>query len=163
MASVQRDEVLKRLTHIKTLVDHFWLRWHSEYLLELRNDHRRSQQKSHGVTVNVGDVVVVAEDGVRRGQWRLALVEELVPGRDGLVRGALVKCASTGAALLGCEDRSRNCTRSNLRMFAEIPGLWKADLTNQQSCQRRSHPTQLSRLSVHLEQQRSKLTSIDNN
>ena len=88
--SVHRDDLLRRLAYIKLLSDHFWSRWTSEYLLELRNAHR-SNQPSHGPKISVGDVVLIAEDGVKRGQWSLALVERLMEGVDSKVRGAVLK------------------------------------------------------------------------
>ena len=45
--------------------------------------------------LKVGDVVIVMEDGIRqRTAWRLGRVESLVVGRDGHVRGAMLKTVS---------------------------------------------------------------------
>jgi hypothetical protein len=43
-------------------------------------------------TISVGDVILVHDD-VPRLLWKLAVVEELVPGKDGLIRSnrAIVK------------------------------------------------------------------------
>ena len=41
--------------------------------------------------VEVGDVVVVYEEERKRGEWRMGVVESLVTGRDGIVRGATVR------------------------------------------------------------------------
>ena len=41
--------------------------------------------------VAVGDVVIVHEDGLHRGLWKLGGVESLIKGKDGLVRGVVVK------------------------------------------------------------------------
>ena len=38
-----------------------------------------------------GDVVIIHEDGLHRGLWKLGRVESLFKGKDGLVRGAVVK------------------------------------------------------------------------
>ncbi|XP_065180199.1 uncharacterized protein LOC135810634 [Sycon ciliatum] len=96
LATVQRDDVLRRLVHIKQLTDHFWTRWQAEYLLELRNAHRKPQSASRGAEVGVGDVVVIHEDGVARGLWNLARVEKLLTSKDGQVRGAVVKHTTNG-------------------------------------------------------------------
>ena len=58
-ASVQRDGILKRLAHFDQLLKHFWSRWKSEYLLELRNAHCTANQHRKGTNISVGDVVVV--------------------------------------------------------------------------------------------------------
>ena len=91
VALIQRDSLLHRLKHLNMLLDHFWSRWRKEYLLELRNAHRSSHQWQNGIDVCVGDVVVVHDDNERRSQWRLGLVEEVLRGRDGKIRGAVVK------------------------------------------------------------------------
>ena len=93
--SVQRDDLLRRLNHLTTIADHFWSRWSKEYLLELRNFHRRVIATS-GAKVSAEDVVVVHEENEKRTSWKLALVQELLIGKDGKARGAAIKCASRG-------------------------------------------------------------------
>ena len=92
---MQRDGILKRLAHFDQLLKHFWSRWKSEYLLELRNAHRTANQHRKGTNISVGDVVVVHEEGVQRGLWKLALVEEVITGNNGKVRAALIKTSYT--------------------------------------------------------------------
>ena len=46
-------------------------------------------------TVAVGDVVITHEDGLHRGLWKLGRVESLIKGKDGLVRGAVVKSTTS--------------------------------------------------------------------
>ncbi|XP_033228904.1 uncharacterized protein LOC117180515 [Belonocnema kinseyi] len=64
---------------------HFWERWHKEYLNELI-----SRSKWHSAT-NQGDIkirrlVVVKEDNLPPMKWHLARIIEMHPGRDGIVR-----------------------------------------------------------------------------
>ena len=76
------------------VLNHFWNRWHQEYLAELRESHRHYSQRCYGdPTISVGDVVVVHEDSLPHGFWKLGLVEELFKGQDGVTRGALVRLA----------------------------------------------------------------------
>lgn len=58
--------------------------------------------------VKVGDLVLLADENYRRGEWPLALVVEVIPGRDGLVRTVLVKTTSTVA------------TRARRRRYGEM-------------------------------------------
>ena len=44
--------------------------------------------------MNIGDVVLLHEDNKPRGFWKLAIVRELVIGKDGEARGAVVKTGS---------------------------------------------------------------------
>ena len=90
--NVPGDCLSKRARYLNLLLDHFWRRWKSEYLLELRDYHRYHQQ--HKITntdiIQVGDVVLVHSSDRPRGFWRLGKVEELISGADGRVRGAKV-------------------------------------------------------------------------
>ena len=47
-----------------------------------------------GVEIAVGDVVILMNDNTQRKFWKLAVVEELLPSKDGIVRAARVKVAS---------------------------------------------------------------------
>ena len=42
----------------------------------------------------IGDIVVVADNTLRRGSWPLGKVTGVYPGRDGIVRVADVKTSS---------------------------------------------------------------------
>jgi hypothetical protein len=67
---------------LSTKLKHFWNRWHREYLCDLREHHDCKGNKSNARTVKVGEVVIVSEEGKKRGQWRNGIVEKLVVGRD---------------------------------------------------------------------------------
>ncbi|KFD49681.1 hypothetical protein M514_09513 [Trichuris suis] len=41
----------------------------------------------------VGDLVLIEEENVPRSRWRMGLIEELFPSKDGLCRTARVKSA----------------------------------------------------------------------
>ena len=74
------------------LVQHFWNRWRQEYLTSLREFHKVSGKNE--TEIKVGDVVQVHDD-TKRVNWRLAIVERIIKGKDGLVRAADIK-TSTG-------------------------------------------------------------------
>ena len=67
-------------------------RWCNEYLVELRNAHRHSPV-SHNLSreVKLGEVVLVHDDDLPRGQWKLAVIVSLFKGIDGRVRSASVR------------------------------------------------------------------------
>ena len=91
---MSREDVSKRMQHLSQVMNHFWQRWTSEYLLGLRESHRHSQKRKGSNTVSVGDVVIIHDPDQPRGFWRLGVVEQLVPSTDGQVRGAVVKVKS---------------------------------------------------------------------
>ena len=74
------------------LLQHFTSRWKNEYLTSLREFHRTSG--SNDCKIATGDIVLVHDDGPRI-QWRLAIIEDLIHGGDGLVRAANIR-TSTG-------------------------------------------------------------------
>ena len=89
------DEVLQRRTkHLSNVLNHFWRRWSTEYLLELRDAHRQKHPTSTSSTVGVGDIVLVYDQDHPRGFWKMAKVQKLITGRDGQTRGAVLKVAN---------------------------------------------------------------------
>ncbi len=83
----------KRAQHLSHMLDRFWQRWRSEYLLELRDAHRYSQGCTDNSHVSVGDIIVMRTEGQPRGFWKLAKVERTITGQDGVTRRAVVKVA----------------------------------------------------------------------
>ena len=73
----------------KTLLNIFWKRFYNDYLLELQP--RKIWQKQPEKTINEGDVVLLRDDHLSRNDWRIARVETLHAGRDGLPRLVTLK------------------------------------------------------------------------
>ena len=86
---------LKRFRYLAKKRLHFWNRWRREYLTDLREYHKHGKREL-AVELQVGDVVLVKEDNIKRNCWKMGKVEELVVGKDGVVRGAKVKVFSKG-------------------------------------------------------------------
>lgn len=89
-------ELSKRMNHLSNVMNHFWRRWRDEYLIELRDSHRHSAKDTVPTPVAVGDIVVVHDEDLPRGFWKLARVESLVTEADGLVRGATIRVKPKG-------------------------------------------------------------------
>lgn len=70
------------------LIEHFRTRWKHEYLTSLREYHRTSGRNEQ--TIQIGDIVQVHSDS-NRIMWKLAIVQDLVRGKDGLIRSAVIK------------------------------------------------------------------------
>lgn len=86
----------KRIDHLKSLLSHFWKRFNSTYLNELRQRHiYERKQRSMGAELKLNDVVLVKDDiPTPRSKWRIGKVEKLIIGKDGQVRGAKLKMAN---------------------------------------------------------------------
>ena len=68
------------------LIQHFQSRWKREYLTSLREYHRCSE------VIKVGDIVIIHDDAPRAG-WKLAVVEKLITGSDGVTRAGEIRTA----------------------------------------------------------------------
>ena len=84
----------RRAKFLQRTLDHFWNRWRSEYLTQLREYHRYSKRANSIRKVQVGDIVCLHDNKIPRQLWRLGKVERLLPGRDGQVRSAVVRVKS---------------------------------------------------------------------
>ena len=67
-----------------------WRRWYREYIRGLRERHRqeKGENASHP---NRGDAVIIESEEKNRNLWKMGVVEELIRGRDGVVRGAKIR------------------------------------------------------------------------
>ena len=70
------------------IVKHFWTRWKREYLTALRETHNVTGNNEQ--RVKIGDVVLVHDD-TPRIKWRLAVIEGVNKGADGLIRSADIR------------------------------------------------------------------------
>ena len=87
----------KRAKHHQRLLHQFTKRWQHEYLLSLRErSNERCKKQNKESPISVGDIVIVKSDLTKRTFWKLAKVQELLPGRDGQIRSAKVKVAGKG-------------------------------------------------------------------
>ena len=85
----------KRWRRVQELVRHFWRRWLQEWLPSLA---RRPKWNAIRDNVKVGDLVLVIDPDVPRGQWSMGRIEEAYEGTDGHVRS--VKLRKNGATYI---------------------------------------------------------------
>ena len=101
--SPDSSQLTRRMKHLSSTLNHFWNRWRSEYLSELREVHSytaRRQGKTHS-KVSAGDVVIVHDERLPRGLWKLGKIKTVMRGADGHIRGATVKTTtSDGRSIL---------------------------------------------------------------
>lgn len=93
--SVSNDDLTRRMKHLRKTLSDFWKRWKGEYLHELREAHRHFHIPK-GVSSHpaVGDVVIIHDENLPRGLWKLGKIVRLLTGVDGNVRGAVVRTNS---------------------------------------------------------------------
>ena len=86
---VKDDVYAKRWwRQVQYLASVFWKRWVREYLpaLQARQKWMRSRPD-----LQKGDIVLVAESNIPRGQWPLGRIVDINVGRDGHVRSCVIR------------------------------------------------------------------------
>ena len=83
----------RRMKYMMFLLTHFWKRFTTEYLNELR-EHQKAISRTGTVEIAVGDVVVVKNENLPRSRWSLGRVTELIKSGDNEIRGAIVKVST---------------------------------------------------------------------
>ncbi|ETN69830.1 hypothetical protein NECAME_15066 [Necator americanus] len=68
--------------------EHFWNVWQQNYLISLREMHRKyiSSQRHHHLIPKVGAVVLLCDPLLPRNEWKLARITQTNTGRDGQIR-----------------------------------------------------------------------------
>ena len=83
-------ELRKRAKYLRRCKEAMWRRWTKEYLRGLR-ERQNLKHKISSRSVEVGDVVIIRDENKDRHKWRLGIVEELIAGRDGIVRAVRLR------------------------------------------------------------------------
>ena len=87
---VQEHDLRKRAKYLRKCKEALWSRWTKEYLRGLRERHRL-KHKGDVTYPSKGEVVIIKSEEKNRVQWKLGVVEDLITGRDGVIRGAKLK------------------------------------------------------------------------
>ena len=86
---IDSTQLNRRMKHLSNVLNHFWERWRNEYLLALRNSHR--QEAVPDLPIACGYIVLVHNEHLPWGLWKLARVEEIFTERGGKVSSAVVR------------------------------------------------------------------------
>ncbi|XP_055591351.1 uncharacterized protein LOC129743382 [Uranotaenia lowii] len=74
---------LSRWQYVQVLRNQFWKRWSQEYLTELQG---RAKWTKKTPNIRPGMVVLVKDDNLPPQSWKLGVIEQTFPGKDGCVR-----------------------------------------------------------------------------
>lgn len=86
-----KDIYREHWKQVQVLSDIFWKHWQNEYLRTLQT--RRKWRIEHS-NVKPGDVILLGENNVKRGDWPMGIIETVIHSDDGLVRSACIKAKS---------------------------------------------------------------------
>ena len=78
---------------VDKVLTHFWFRFTSQYLSNLSERHLSRNLPINGRQPKVGEVVLIKNDPYPRGKWKLARVNQVFRGPDGVIRRVELKLA----------------------------------------------------------------------
>lgn len=101
------DKLLQFWVKGQKLLQQFWHLWRTEYLAALREKNKillKQSRKRYLDKPRVGDVVLIEDNSLPRGQWRAGKIIKLNYSSDNLVRSAQIKMSNNKII-----DRSVKC------------------------------------------------------
>lgn len=121
---------LTRYQLVQQMYQHFWSRWHTEYITTLSH---RSKWKDEQRNTKVGDLVLLKEDNMAPSHWHIGRVKQTFPAPDGLVRSVLISTAHgdykrpiTKVGILSAEDDIVDLSKLNAKeSFAKLKAIPK--------------------------------------
>uniref|UniRef100_A0AC34RR48 Integrase catalytic domain-containing protein n=1 Tax=Panagrolaimus sp. JU765 TaxID=591449 RepID=A0AC34RR48_9BILA len=86
-----RDNLVRNLAKTTICLDKIWQRWNHGYLTDLR-DTAATLHRQHGLDLEpkVNDVVLIEEEEVPRGSWKLGKITSVQKSKDGHIRETTV-------------------------------------------------------------------------
>lgn len=70
------------------MLEHFWKRWHEEYLVTLQERKKWRREKE---SLRIGQLVLIKAENFSPAQWSMGRVWRLIKSKDGLVRSVVVR------------------------------------------------------------------------
>ena len=139
---VTASNLTRRMVYLNTVLQNFWKRWKTEYLIGLREIHSNEKGAKDTVArIQVGDVVLIHDPVQPRALWKMGKVEKLLQGLDGLVRGAALRVQS------GTTTISLNRPLQHLYLLeigATADQIGEPESEGPTVVTRRSHPTRVA-------------------
>lgn len=91
----KEDVYHKREQYLTRILRHYWNRWKSEYLVDLREYHAERKRRIGIPVISEGDVVTIGDENRKnRASWRIGRIESIKKGQDNDARGAVVILAN---------------------------------------------------------------------
>ena len=93
---LEDGDLRKRTKHLRRCKEAVWKRWTSEYLRGLRERHRlKHGGQPLAADIKVGEVVIIKSEQKNRGKWKIGVVDNLIQGRDGVVRAVKLRAGTS--------------------------------------------------------------------
>ena len=92
---IKADGYRKSWKLVQFLADQFWSQW-LKLLIQCLQPRQKWLEPNRNLAI--GDVVLIADDNVSRGNWPKGIVEEMLPDKEGRVRRVRVRTSSSSLA-----------------------------------------------------------------
>ena len=126
-------DATRRWKHLQKQLQHFWKRWNREYVSSLREHHHLNSRTTKN-SLKPGAIVLIQQEGVSKSRWKLGRVDRLIEGKDGIIRGAVLKVVSNDRIYTVERPIQRLCL---LELYAEESNV-KGTIPDQTEALRRS-------------------------
>ena len=122
---VQVSKLTKRYVYQQKLVDQFWRKWYRSAFHHLIPSYKWRKEVRN---LDIGDTVLIYKEGLGRGTYKLGVIVDVYPDKEGIVRRANVEYMAGQARKT--VERSQN----------DLVLLVKRDYTNPGvGCEQHSH------------------------
>ena len=121
----------KKSHHHRHVLQQLTNQWRGEYLMELKERSQVGSKGSNKRRISIGDLVLLKNDSTSKAFWKLGKVKELIPGKDGNVRAAVVKVANNSGCLSHLRRVVRHLVPIEVKVQSESTTTNEAQPTNQ--------------------------------
>ena len=87
VSTTRLDDPRKRWRHVQKQLELFWKAFMAEYIVELGKARKWQNVKKN---IAVGDLVLEINPNADSGSWSMAVVKQVIPSSDGLVRQVVI-------------------------------------------------------------------------
>ncbi|MCP4456491.1 MAG: hypothetical protein GY816_00445, partial [Cytophagales bacterium] len=124
-------QLLKFWQKSQKCLDAFWKYWKDEYLLSMRERFQtkhKSPRIQHQTIPKEGEIVLIKQETIPRGSWKMGRINKLIEGHDQKVRSADVKlpngkCLTRPINLLYPVEANEHKTSVMMCMVRNIPNF----------------------------------------
>lgn len=121
---VNEKQLTRRQRHQKLIFDRSWRCWTSHYLNDQNNFAQRDRTGCLS-PIRIGQIVMIRDYKQPRLRWKVGLVTQLNPGRDGRIRYVILRRPRLKLCRAGTISiRDSNITQKNRSDFYGSPGLF---------------------------------------
>ena len=114
----------RRAKYLQRCKQAFGTMWTTEYLQRLKERHRM-KHKGQTTPLAKGEVVVIKDEERNRNKWKIGIVEDLISGRDGIVRAAKLRAGkgTLERAVQHLYPLELSCDRENVQAPLQLNPL----------------------------------------